>query len=210
LVIFLVQPASRTQLYLATAWFPRILRRIASGAMVRTVLSSAKENLMPRTLPRLGAIAATIAVLGLTAGCARTRDHKGYVVDSTLISTVQPGVDNRDSVARTLGRPSFAGQFDKDQTWYYVARDTRQLAFANPRATAQIVLEVHFDPKGNVVSVNRTGVEKVASIRLYGERTPTLGRDRGFFQELFGNIGRVGSVSGAGGTADNPTGGGGQ
>ena len=161
---------------------------------------------MPRTLPRLGALAATLAVLGLSTACSRIRDHKGYVVDSTLINTVQPGVDNRDSVAKTLGRPSFAGQFDKDQTWYYVARDTRQLAFANPRPVSQTVLAVHFDAKGNVSAVEKTGVEKVASISIYGDKTPTLGRDRGFFAELFGNIGRVGSVSQGGGTADNPTG----
>ena len=67
-----------------------------------------------------------------TAGCSRMRDHKGYVVDQTLIDTVQPGVDNRDSVAKTLGRPSFAGEFDGDRSWYYVSRDTRQLAFTRP------------------------------------------------------------------------------
>lgn len=161
---------------------------------------------MPRTLPRLGAIAATIAVLGLASGCARVRDHKGYVVDSTLINTVQPGIDNRESVTKTLGRPSFAGQFDKDQTWYYIAQDTQQLAFANPRPVKQTTLAVHFDAKGNVISVNKTGLERVVSIMPYREKTPTLGRNRGFFQELFGNIGRVGSVSKGGGTADNPTG----
>jgi outer membrane protein assembly factor BamE (lipoprotein component of BamABCDE complex) len=88
---------------------------------------------MPRTLLRSTAIAATIAILGLTAGCARIRDHKGYVVDSTLINTVAPGIDNRESVEKTLGRPSFAGQFDKDRTWYYVARDTRQVGYRTPK-----------------------------------------------------------------------------
>lgn len=155
-------------------------------------------------LSRAAAICAAIGLAGLSGACARIRDHKGYVVDSTLIGTVQPGVDNRDSVAKTLGRPSFAGQFDGDKTWYYIARDTRQIAFRNPRPINQTTLIVHFDPKGNVASVERTGVEKIARVSLYGEKTPTLGRDRGFFAELFGNIGRVGSVGQGGGTADNP------
>ncbi len=50
-------------------------------------------------------------------------------------------------------------------------------------------------------------MEKVVSVSLNGDKTPTLGRNRGFFAELFGNIGRVGSVGGnapGGGTADNP------
>ena len=159
---------------------------------------------MIHSLPRSAAICAAIALAGLSASCARIRDHKGYVADSTLIGTVQPGVDNRDSVARTLGRPSFTGQFDKDRTWYYVARDTRQLAFRNPRPVAQTTLIVRFDDRGNVASVDRTGIDKVERVSLYGDKTPTLGRDRGFFTELFGNIGRVGSVAQGGGTADNP------
>ncbi len=159
---------------------------------------------MPRTLLRSAALAGTIAILGLTAGCSRIRDHKGYVVDSTLIDTVAPGVDNRDSVAKTLGRPSFAGQFDKDRTWYYVARDTRQIGYRAPVAASQVVLAVHFDEKGNVSAVERSGLEKIASVSLFGDKTPTLGSKRGFFRELFGNIGRVGSVGQASSTADNP------
>ena len=159
---------------------------------------------MPRTLSRTAALLGALAILGLTAGCARTRDHKGYVVDSTLIGTVQPSIDNRESVGRTLGRPTFAGQFDKDKTWYYVARDTKQIGFRTPKPVGQTVLAIHFDERGNVASVERTGLEKVASVSLYGDKTPTLGSKRGFFRELFGNIGRVGSVGEAGGTADNP------
>lgn len=159
---------------------------------------------MPRTLLRSAALLGTIAILGLTAGCARIRDHKGYVVDTTLINTVAPGVDNRESVSRTLGRPTFAGQFNDDRTWYYVARDTRQIGFRTPVASAQTVLAIHFDEKGNVASVDRSGMEQIASVSLMADKTPTLGSKRGFFRELFGNIGRVGSVGGASTTADNP------
>lgn len=149
-------------------------------------------------------LALALSAIVVTSGCARIRDHKGYIVDSTLIDSVQPGIDNRDSVTKTLGRPSFAGEFDNDRTWYYVARDTRQLAFASPKPVAQTVLAVHFDAAGNVSAVEKTGLEKVVSVSPDGHKTPTLGRDRGFFGELFGNIGRVGSVSQGGSTADNP------
>ena len=163
---------------------------------------------MSRPSFRPGIAVLAVAVVLAASGCTRIRDHKGYVVDSTLIGTVQPGVDNRDSVAKTLGRPSFVGEFD-DRTWYYVSRDTRAFAFSNPRPVKQMVLAVHFDPAGNVAAVDKTGLEKVASISPNGDKTPTLGRHRGFFQELFGNIGRVGSVGQGGTTADNPDRGGG-
>ena len=66
------------------------------------------------------------------------------------------------------------------------------------------MLAVHFDDKGNVAAVEQTGMEKIAHVSPFGDKTPTLGSKRGFFRELFGNIGRVGSVGQAGGTADNP------
>lgn len=156
-------------------------------------------------LPSRGLLAATsVVALLLAGGCTRVRDHKGYVVDSVLIDTVRPGVDNRDSVMKVLGRPSFASDFDRGDHWYYWSRETRALAFANPRPVQQMLLEVSFDPAGNVAAVNKTGLETVARISPAGGRTPTLGRNRSFFSELFGNIGRVGGAGQAGGTADNP------
>jgi len=139
------------------------------------------------------------------SGCTRVRGHQGYIGDSTLVASVQPGIDNRGSVERTLGRPTFGGQFDAND-WYYVSRETRQLAFAQPRATSQVVLHVRFDAKGNVAAVEKTGIEKIVSIDPVGDKTPTLGRNRSFFQELFGNIGTVGAAGVGGTTADNPDG----
>lgn len=150
-------------------------------------------------------LALALAGAALTAGCSSIRDHQGYLVDEALVTAIQPGVDNRDSVAGTLGRPSFTGQFDREQRdWYYVSRDTRQAAFTMPRPSAQTVLHVRFDAAGNVESVQRTGVELAVNIDPDNRETPTLGRDRSLLQELFGNIGAVGQRGEAAPTADNP------
>jgi outer membrane protein assembly factor BamE (lipoprotein component of BamABCDE complex) len=143
------------------------------------------------------------ATLAATAGCTRVQGHQGYLVDETLVSGIQPGVDNRESVEKTLGRPSFVGQFDQ-RDWYYVSRGTKNLAFQMPNPNTQMTLHIRFDEAGNVVSVERTGLEKVASINPTEDETPTLGRERGFLEEVFGNIGQVGSTGRSGGTTDNP------
>jgi hypothetical protein len=44
--------------------------------------------------------------------------------------------------------------------------------------------------------VRRTGKEEIASISPYGRVTPTLGRKRSLFDELFGNIGTVNAAGG--------------
>jgi outer membrane protein assembly factor BamE (lipoprotein component of BamABCDE complex) len=151
----------------------------------------------------LALIAVALTGAALTGGCTQIRDHQGYLVDETLVTAIQPGVDNQASVTGTMGRPTFVGQFDQ-RDWYYVSRNTRQLAFNMPRPTEAVVLHVRFDPAGNVESVQRSGVELAVNINPSNDKTPTLGNQRNLFQELFGNIGAVGQAGRSAPTPDNP------
>ncbi len=146
---------------------------------------------MKSALMKLSAAAFGTALL---AGCSSigVKAHKGAVVDAQLASAIQPGVDNKASVEKTLGRPSFTGQFTPND-WYYVSRDTNQFAFRNPRVQQQTVYRVRFDQAGNVIGVDRSGKELIAAVEPANRKTPTLGRKRSFFDELFGNIGTVGA-----------------
>lgn len=144
-------------------------------------------------------LAAALALVALAGGCASIHEHRGYLVDRALMDSVQPGIDNRLSVERTLGRPSFASQFG-DQAWYYVSIDTKQSPLGRPRTSDQVVMRVRFDANDNVLAVDKTGMEKVARIDPDGKRTQTLGRDRSLLEDLFGNIGAVGAP-GMGGSA---------
>ena len=133
------------------------------------------------------------AVVGaaMLSGCALSiRDHRGYVMDEQLTQAIQVGTDNKASVERTLGRPTFAGTFD-DNDWYYLGRDTRTFAFRSPRVTDQTVLHVRFDQAGNVAAVETTDEKLIAAIDPSDDLTPTLGREKSFFEELFGNIGTI-------------------
>jgi outer membrane protein assembly factor BamE (lipoprotein component of BamABCDE complex) len=144
----------------------------------------------------------TIAVAALlAAGCASNRAHKGAVIEPQLASSIQPGVDNKTSVQKLLGTPTLTSEFTPND-WYYVSRDTQQLAFRNPRVTRQLVMLVRFDPAGNVASIQRTGKDLVLDVDPSKRRTPTLGRQKSFFEELFGGIGSVNStgMGGAGPT----------
>jgi outer membrane protein assembly factor BamE (lipoprotein component of BamABCDE complex) len=146
----------------------------------------------------------TIALAALMAsGCASNRLHKGAVLDPQLVSSIKPGVDNKDSVQKLLGTPTFTGQFTPND-WYYVSRDTNQLAFHNPHVTKQLVALVRFSPAGNVTSVQRTGKELIMKVDPTHRATPTLGRKRSFFDEFFGGIGSVNSGGMAPGTGSSP------
>ena len=142
-------------------------------------------------MTRLGRFAMIAIAAASLAACAGIRDNSGYIYNQELTQSIAPGTDNRDSVRATLGEPTFKGQFGQED-WYYVSRKTAQLAFRQPRLTDTRVIRVGFDQYGNVAEVEETGPERVASIDPVDAETPTLGRQRSFFEELFGNIGQVG------------------
>lgn len=137
-------------------------------------------------------IATTLLSAALLAGCIGTRDHRGAVVDTELVSAIQVGTDNKQSVEGLLGRPTFTGQFSEND-WYYVSRDTKTVAFRNASLLDQTVLHIRFDQAGNVVAVEQTGKQLVARINPVNDKTPTLGRQRSILQDIFGNIGTVNS-----------------
>ena len=141
------------------------------------------------------ALAAGIAL----SGCTSLRSHQGYIVDADLVNSIQPGVDNRESVLATLGHPTFAAQFNQGD-WYYISRDSN-----NPKPHEQLTMQISFDRNGNVSAVRRSGMEQIASVTPMKKTTPTLGRRRGFFQDLFGNIGTVGAIPGGGGGGGRDT-----
>lgn len=142
-----------------------------------------------------------LLLAGLAAAlpaCTAIRESRGYIVDPLLIDTVQPKIDNQQSVEGALGRPTFVSQFGAP-TWYYVSSITGQRPFNRPRIRDHSVLAIQFDEAGRVTKVDRGGVDRVVFLDPNGDKTPTLGRERGFLEDLFGNIGQVGSTGLPGG-----------
>lgn len=139
-----------------------------------------------------------IAALGLVlAGCSSITQHRGYINDEVLIASVQPGLDNQASVRGTLGQPTMVSQFG-DPVWYYISSRTEQAPFRQPKIEEHSVLKVQFDEAGNVIETERSGIEQVVRISPDSDETPTLGRERSFLEDLFGNIGTVGTATPAG------------
>ena len=143
-------------------------------------------------------IAAAAGLVLLATGCSSIKSTRGYLSDAVLVSAVQPGIDNRESVQGTLGRPTLVSQFG-EPVWYYVSSQTEQAPFTRPRIAVHQVMAVHFDAAGNVSRIERTGMENVVRLDPVSDETPTLGRHRTLLQDLFGNIGTVGTGPGAAG-----------
>lgn len=138
-------------------------------------------------------VAAGVALAAALAGCSSIKEHRGYLADNLLYNGIRAGIDNQRSVEGTLGRPTFTSQFGQP-TWYYVSSTSGQRPFGRPKIEDQSVLAIRFDAAGNVAEVDRSGIERVVYLSPDSDETPTLGRERGFLEDLFGNIGAVGAA----------------
>lgn len=127
--------------------------------------------------------------------CTKTRNVRGYVPDPERISELRPGVDNKESVIALLGHPSTIATFD-DDTWYYIHRRTERLAFFREKPVEAMVLALHFDSFSNIETVTRYGLEDARDVNLISKKTPTRGKELGFFEQIFGNLGRFSSSTG--------------
>lgn len=170
------------------------IRRDVYG-LTQTAKMNPEASRRPRAAMRAALV---LGVAAMLPACSAIRESRGYITDPLLTDVVQPGIDNQQSVEGTLGRPTFTSQFGQP-TWYYVSSVTGQRPFSRPRIRQHSVLAVRFDEAGKVLEVDRSGIDQVTYLDPDGDKTPTLGRERGFLEDLFGNIGQVGGAGLPGG-----------
>ena len=151
---------------------------------------------MPQFMDRfLGAILAGAALLGVY-GCAPVENQRGYVPDMEAISSVQVGMDTKDTVSMKLGNPTTQATFGSD-TWYYISAHVEQNAFFAPRATERNIVAVEFTGEGKVSDIHKFTLADGRVVAFQSRETPSRGRTLTIIQQFFnavpGNIGRPGS-----------------
>jgi outer membrane protein assembly factor BamE (lipoprotein component of BamABCDE complex) len=142
--------------------------------------------------------AALLAAL-LTAplmACTARIDTQGFIPDEEQLAQVQIGVDGPQDVIELLGAPPSAAPFsiDNTHTWYYIMRRTKRESFFDEEVLEQRVLAVLFDDKGLVNGFRHYDLADGRLIEPVERVTPTRGRKLGFFEQVFGTIGRFGAA----------------
>lgn len=147
--------------------------------------------------------------LATLAGCDLPVVDRGNLPKPDLLAQIKPGVTDKNSVKALLGTPSSVAAFDGD-TWYYISKEEKQIAFLRPEVLNQQVYAVHFDDKGIVTSVSHKGLEDAKNVTPNPDATPAPGREFTFLEQLIGNFGKFNAGGGSNnGGPGSPNGGGG-
>jgi len=162
------------------------IRHSPDRAPLLTLFLSASATTMRHTT--LHSVLLLVAA-GALGACSPMMDTRGNLAPSEAVSSIQPGVTTRAQVSQLLGSPSSVATFN-DHTWYYIGYKTERIAFLAPEVTDQQVLVVRFDDAGVVQDLEKRGLETARQVSMNDRETPTAGHSLGFFEQLFGNIGR--------------------
>lgn len=132
---------------------------------------------------------AALLMAGLV-GCSATFRNHGYVPDESDLQALVVGVDTRDSVETTIGRPATSG-VERGDAWYYVQSRVRHYAYRAPETTNRELVAISFAGDGTVRNIERFGLERGRVVPLSRRVTSTSIREFGLIQQIIRNFGRI-------------------
>ncbi len=130
-----------------------------------------------------------LLVLSLAA-CMPLYQNHGYVPTDQELAAIEVGIDTRDTVTSTIGRPSVLGLLN-DVGWYYVQSRYKTLGGRAPLEIDRQVVAITFTEDGIVQNIERFGLEKGQIVQLSRRVTVTNVKSQSVLRQLFGNIGSL-------------------
>ncbi len=152
------------------------------------------DRLNSGELPRINRLWAGMLIAIALSACAPIVEVRGFIPDAEKTDALKKGVDNHSTVQEALGTPTAKSTFD-DETWYYISERAERIAFLEPEILDRQVLTLTFDPDtSKLKDIGRYSLKDGLVVTLIERTTPAKGRELSFFQEVFGNIGRIGTL----------------
>ncbi|WP_119422404.1 outer membrane protein assembly factor BamE [Desertibaculum subflavum] len=130
------------------------------------------------------------AAILLLAACAAREEFRGHKTDADQLAQVKPGAQGPDEVRVLLGSPSSISTFgEAGITWYYIARETSQVAWLAEETVDQRVVAIDFK-EGKVAEVRQIGLKDGKPVEPVERITPTKGKELTVVEQFLGNLGK--------------------
>ena len=136
----------------------------------------------------------TIILTALTS-CINKKLIHGNLPSADLVSIIKLGKDNKESISKILGEPSFKGTLG-DNSFYYLGRVNSQIAFLKPDLEQQIILELNFDKKNKLKKIFVYDEKQTINIAMSPKETQLTGYKQSLLRQILGNFGMPGMKRG--------------
>ena len=130
------------------------------------------------------------AAMLLLGACAAREEFRGHKTDPDQLAQLKAGTQGPEEVRGLLGSPSSISTFgEAGITWYYIARETSQVAFLAEETVDQRVVAIDFK-EGKVADVRQIGMKDGKPVEPVARVTPTKGKELTVVEQFLGNIGK--------------------
>lgn len=129
------------------------------------------------------------ALLIISACATIVRQH-GYIPREDDLQNIIVGVDTRDTVEASVGKPSASGVL-REGGWFYIGSKVRHFGALKPKEIEREVIAISFNEAGTVENIERFGLERGQVVVLSRRVTETTVRDVTFIRQLIRNFGRI-------------------
>ncbi|MEM9844227.1 MAG: outer membrane protein assembly factor BamE [Pseudomonadota bacterium] len=128
------------------------------------------------------------------AACSPIYSNHGYLPPQEDLNELTVGVDTRETVDDVVGAPSSSGVLSGGD-YYYIRTRIKAVGPRKPEVIERQVLAISFAPNDTIANIERFSLADGRVVPLTRRVTESSVRDRGFIQQLLGNIGAVDAES---------------
>ena len=122
------------------------------------------------------------------SSCISQKEIHGNLPEAELVSLLQVGKDNKETVSKILGQPTFRGALG-DNSFYYVGTVNSKIAFLDPSVVEQYVLELSFDKKNKLKNIFIYDKDRSMNVAMSDLETKSSGTKESFLDQLIRNFG---------------------
>ena len=129
------------------------------------------------------------------SSCISKKIINGNLPDADTISLLKIGQDDKNSVAKILGEPSFKGSLG-DDAYYYVGSLKSKIAFLKSNVKEQYILELKFSKSNKLKNIYFYDKSLSTDVAMSSLESQTDGTKQSFLQQILGNFGVPGMKRG--------------
>lgn len=126
----------------------------------------------------------------LTTSCVSRIENKGYSFELTDYQPKEK-ISSKNEIIKNMGSPTLISYIDDELFWMYFEEEIELFLFFKPKVQKRKILVITFDNKNLAKTVNYYDLANQNPIKFNENKTNVEEVKKGFFSDLFGNIGRV-------------------
>ena len=123
--------------------------------------------------------------------CGAIIKSHGYVPPVEDVQQIQLGLDDKSSVAETLGSPLSAGGVIDEKEWYYIQSTFHHSGLAEPVLAQRDILAIEFDENDVVENIDRLTLKDGRIVALNRRVTSKPVKGVGFWRQIGSSVGTV-------------------